>query len=56
MINALVSIVIPTYNRASDLKRALNSVKQQTYENWECLVIDNRYRGREGRVGGIRGC
>ena len=37
----LVSIVIPTYNRARDLARALGSVMAQTCRNWEALVIDN---------------
>lgn len=41
MKTALVSIVIPTYNRAQDLKRALQSVRAQTYAHWECLVVDN---------------
>ena len=37
----LISIVIPTYNRAEDLSRALKSVFSQTFTNWEALVIDN---------------
>jgi len=37
----LVSIVIPTYNRASELQRALKSVCKQSYTKWEALVIDN---------------
>jgi glycosyltransferase involved in cell wall biosynthesis len=37
----VVSVVIPTYNRANDLKRALNSVQAQTFTNWEVLVVDN---------------
>jgi len=40
-MNALVSVVIPTYNRARDLKRALNSVVAQTFSDWEVLVVDN---------------
>jgi glycosyltransferase involved in cell wall biosynthesis len=36
-----VSIVIPTYNRAADLTRALTSVMQQTWKEWEVLVVDN---------------
>jgi glycosyltransferase involved in cell wall biosynthesis len=36
-----VSVVIPTYNRAKELKRALNSVQAQTFSNWEVLVVDN---------------
>ncbi len=41
MKSSLVSIVIPTYNRAGDLERALKSVFAQTYSNWEVLIIDN---------------
>ncbi|MDB5526951.1 MAG: hypothetical protein JWR51_54 [Devosia sp.] len=37
----LVSIVIPTFNRARDLERALNSVRAQSYADWEALVVDN---------------
>ena len=36
-----VSIVIPTYNSAPLLARALRSVLDQTYSNWEAFVIDN---------------
>lgn len=36
-----ISIIIPTYNRASLLKETLESVISQTYQNWECLVIDD---------------
>ncbi len=37
----LVSIIIPTYNRAAALPRAVESVLAQTYQNWELLVIDD---------------
>lgn len=40
-MNSLVSIVIPTYNHAHFLGRALQSVLDQTYPYWEALVIDN---------------
>jgi glycosyltransferase involved in cell wall biosynthesis len=36
-----VSVVIPTFNRAADLQRALNSVLAQSYNDWEILVVDN---------------
>lgn len=39
--NPLISIVIPTYNHANFLGRALKSVVDQTYTNWELVVIDN---------------
>ena len=40
-MNPLVSIIIPTYNRAEDLKRALKSVFDQTFRDYEVLVMDD---------------
>lgn len=37
----LVSIIIPTYNRAEYLKQAIESVLVQTYTNFELLILDN---------------
>ena len=36
-----VSVVIPTYNRANVLPRAIDSVLQQTHENIELIVVDD---------------
>lgn len=41
MFNPLVSVIIPTYNRAHTLGRALQSVLNQTYNNYEIIVIDD---------------
>jgi glycosyltransferase involved in cell wall biosynthesis len=40
-MNPLVSVIIPTYNRATLLPRAIESVRQQTHENWELIVVDD---------------
>lgn len=37
----LVSVVIPSYNHARYLGRALKSVLDQSFTNWELIVIDN---------------
>ena len=36
-----VSILMPTYNRTKYLKQAIQSVMDQTFTNWELLVIDD---------------
>ena len=36
-----VSVILPTYNRASLLVEAIASVRSQTWEDWELLVIDD---------------
>jgi len=37
----LISIIIPTYNHSRYLGRALQSIYEQTYGNWEAIIVDN---------------
>lgn len=39
--DSLISIVIPVYNAAPFLKRTLASVKNQSYQNWELILVDD---------------
>ena len=37
----LVSVIIPTYNRAGLVRQALASVKAQTFQDFEIVVVDD---------------
>ncbi|MHA6279855.1 glycosyltransferase family 2 protein [Salinimicrobium sp. CAU 1759] len=41
MIDSVVSIITATFNRAHLIAETLESIQQQTYKNWECLIIDD---------------
>ena len=40
-IHTKVSIIVPCYNQAQYLPEALQSVLDQTYPHWECLIVDD---------------
>ena len=39
--NSLVSIVIPLFNKEQFIKQTLQTVINQNYENWECVIVDD---------------
>lgn len=41
MMNPKISIIIPVYNVEEYIKKCLDSVRQQTFENFECILIDD---------------
>ncbi len=41
MKQPLISIIIPTYNRAHLIGETLDSVLAQIYPNWECIIVDD---------------
>jgi teichuronic acid biosynthesis glycosyltransferase TuaG len=40
-IPGLVSVITPVYNAAATLQRTIDSVKAQTYRDWELILVDD---------------
>jgi glycosyltransferase involved in cell wall biosynthesis len=38
----MISIIIPTFNRAHIILETIDSIKNQSYRDWECIVIDDQ--------------
>jgi glycosyltransferase involved in cell wall biosynthesis len=50
MQNTPVSIIVPCYNQAQYLDECLESVLNQTYSNWECIIVNDGSPDNTDRV------
>ncbi|MCG2816447.1 MAG: glycosyltransferase family 2 protein [Candidatus Aminicenantes bacterium] len=41
MKHPVVSVIIPTYNREAFICRAIDSVRTQTFNDWELIIVDD---------------
>lgn len=37
----MISIILPVYNTEQYVKKCITSIKEQTYKDWELIIIDN---------------
>ncbi len=54
MQTSLVSIILPTFKRSEFIRRAIDSVREQTYSNWELIIVDDNDGDNEHRAATIK--
>lgn len=45
-----ISIIVPVYNMEQYLRQCVDSIVAQTFENWECLLIDDGSTDNSGKI------
>lgn len=50
MNNCLVSIIIPVYNAEQYIYKCLDSIIAQTFQDWECILVDDGSPDRCGEI------
>ncbi len=51
MANAKVTIAVPVYNEGEYLKKTLQSIKEQTFKDYTCLISDNCSSDKTSDIG-----
>ncbi len=50
MEKPLISVIIPAYNEEKYIEKAINSIKQQSYNNTEVIVVANNCRDKTAEI------
>lgn len=46
----LISIIVPVYNSSKTLNRCIDSIINQTFDDWELLLIDDGSKDKSGEI------
>ncbi|KUO69201.1 MAG: hypothetical protein APF83_05155 [Lutibacter sp. BRH_c52] len=52
MITPKVSIIVPCYNQSQFMNAALQSVLEQTHQNWECIIVNDGSTDKTNEIAG----
>lgn len=47
---ARISIVIPVYNAEKYIRKCIQSIQKQTYQNWNLILVDDGSTDRSGKI------
>lgn len=50
MVSPKISIIVPIYNVENYLRQCLDSIIEQTYTDWECILVDDGSTDCSGRI------
>ena len=50
MENSRISVLLPTYNRADRIQNAIQSIIDQTFKNWELIIVDDGSEDETKRI------
>lgn len=50
IVNPLISVIVPVYKVEEYIKTCLNSLLNQSYINWEAILVDDGSPDRSGRI------
>ena len=46
----MISVIVPTYNRAKWLSQSIESIIAQDYKDWELIVVDDASSDNTGEI------
>ena len=49
-MNALISVILPVHNGERFLRQAIVSVQEQSYTNWELIIINDGSTDSSGKL------
>lgn len=49
----MISVILPTYNRAKEIPKSIASILNQTYKDFELIIIDDGSTDNTQEVEGI---